>query len=125
MPLEVFNTEALARLDGGRLRVGLDQALKRATADCEDRPGLKKPRRITLEIEITPVMEGGGTLDSVVLDFSIKERVPARSSKAYSMRAGHDGALLYNELAPEDVDQGTIPIGSVGDAKKKEEVNAR
>lgn len=125
MPLEVFNTESLARLDGGRLRVGLDLALKRLVDDCADRPGLKKARRVTLEIEILPVMEGGGELDSVIVEFGIKERIPARSSKAYNMRAGHDGALLFNELAPEDVDQGTIPIGSVGDGKKKEKVNAR
>lgn len=124
MPLTVFNTAALGQFDGGRLRVGLDQALKRVCDDCADRPGLKKPRRVTVEFEVMPVEFTDGELDSVQVEFSIKERIPARSSKAYNMRAGSNGALLFNELAPEDVDQGTIPIGPSGDAKK-EKVNAR
>ena len=125
MPLETFNTAALGTLDGGRVRVGIDQALKRAVDDCADRPGLKEDREIILKISLRPVMEGGGELDSVTVDFSIKERIPARSSKAYNMRAGSDGSLFFNELAPEDVDQGTIPIGSVGTEKVKGKANAR
>lgn len=126
MPLETFNTASLANLDGGRIRQGLDLAIARAQSDCADRPGLKKGRRVTLEITITPVQEGD-SLDSCTVEFDIKERIPARSSKSYNMRAG-SGGLLFNELSPEDVDQGTIPI-PIGtprvDAGKERKADAR
>jgi hypothetical protein len=119
MPLEVFNTAALSIIDGGRIRTGLDLALKRVCEDCNDRPFLKKSRKVTLEIEITPVPDGEG-LDSCSVEFKIRERIPARSSKSYNMRAGNGGGLLFNELSPEDVDQGTIPMGvPKGDQEKK------
>lgn len=125
MPLETFNTAFLPHIDGGRVRVGLDEAIKRAYSDCENRPGLKKARKVFLEITITPEIEGE-FLDSCTVEFDIKERIPARSSKSYNMRAGN-GGLLFNELSPEDVDQGTIPMGapSSTEGKKKEKVNAR
>lgn len=124
MPLETFNTAYLAHIDGGRVRVGLDEAIRRAYSDCEDRPGLKKARKVTLEITITPEIEGEN-LDSCTVEFDVKERIPARSSKSYNMRAG-SGGLLFNELSPEDVDQGTIPMGTPkADHGKKEKTGAR
>lgn len=85
---------------------------------------MKKARKVTLEITITPEIDGE-RLDSCTVEFDIKERIPARSSKAYNMRAGH-GGLLFNELSPDDVDQGTIPMWTPkADASKKEKANAR
>lgn len=107
MAIERFSLESLAHLDNGRLRAGLDQALRRAQNDCTDRPGLKKPRRITLTIDMTPVPNEAGDLDSCDVAFQVTERTPNRQSKVYNMKATA-GGLLFNELSPSDIKQSTL-----------------
>lgn len=107
MAIEKFSLESLAHLDNGRLRAGLDQALRRAQTDCTDRPGLKKPRRITLTIDMTPVPNEAGDLESCDVAFQVTEKTPNRQSKVYNMKAT-PGGLLFNELSPNDIKQSTL-----------------
>ena len=107
----------LAELDGGRLREAFDQALARLHSDLEDRPGLASARRLTLQLELKPVCDETGKLDSVDIGFQLDERIPRRKSKTYNAR--HDGRGLYVSVhAPEDARQGTIDelLGEVSDA---------
>ena len=106
MALEKFGAGAIATIDGGRIGVAIDQAIDRARRDCFDRPGLEKPRKVTIEITILPVL-GEKDLDSCNVVMAIKESIPGRESRGFNMRAGKDG-LLWNELSPEDVAQTTI-----------------
>jgi hypothetical protein len=55
--LFALNAETLSHLDSGRASAALDQALKKAVLDCLDRPGDDRPRKITLCLEVKPVME--------------------------------------------------------------------
>lgn len=111
MPLEPFKCESLASIDSGRIGVAIDQAVARAHRDCADRPGVEKPRVVTLQIVLIPVAQDGqGDLDSVNVEFRVRESIPLRSSKRYNMRS--DGReLRYNELSPEDHAQTTIEPG--------------
>lgn len=111
MPLEPFKCAALASIDSGRIGVAIDQAVARAHHDCVDRPGIEKPRVVTLQIVLIPVAQDGeGDLDSVNVEFRVRESIPLRSSKRYNMRS--DGRTLrYNELSPEDHKQTTIETG--------------
>jgi len=107
MAIEKFSLESIARLDNGRLRAGIDQALRRAQTDCADRPGLKKPRRITLVIDMTPLPNEAGDLDTVDVGFQVTEKTPNRQSKVYNMKAT-PGGLLFNEMSPTDIKQSTL-----------------
>ncbi|TAL43982.1 MAG: hypothetical protein EPN91_05295 [Salinibacterium sp.] len=122
MALERFKAASIATLDGGRIGVALDQAFARAREDCIDRPGVEKGRTVTLEIVITPVCDEKG-LDSCTVEFSVKERMPARESKVYSMRATPSD-LLFNELSADDINQVTIDQGARFPGTK-EKANAR
>jgi hypothetical protein len=116
MALEQFTAAALATIDGGRLREALDLELRRCQVDCADRPALEKARKITLSIDLTPVQaDDGADLDSIDVQFAVDSKLPRKRSKAYNMRAA-EGTLLFNELSPEEVHQGTLdlPTGPQG-----------
>lgn len=105
--LEKLTLESLAKLDGGRVRAALDQAIARCESDCKDRPALPAKRKIALVLTIAPVLDPDGELDSCDVAFHITESVPKRTSKNYNMKATR-GGLMFNELSPKDVHQRTI-----------------
>lgn len=107
MPLKPFDFKALTELDDGRIGKTIDQALDRMYADLDDRPLSDKERSITLKISLAPVADDKGLLDDVDVAFKIVEKVPQRESKTYRMQA-RNGALLFNEMSPDDPDQQTL-----------------
>lgn len=108
MALEKFTAATIATIDGGRIGVTIEQAVERARADCFDRPGVDKARKVVLEITFVPVPdESRRDLDSVDVCFQVKETIPGRESKSFNMRATPTG-LLFNELSPEEAAQVTI-----------------
>ena len=107
MPIEKFQLGSLSTIDGGRINEAFEQALKRCEMDCKDRPATAKARKVALTAELVPVCTPQGDLESVDVTFQIKDTVPTRESATYNMKAV-PGGLLFNELSPEDVRQGTI-----------------
>jgi hypothetical protein len=107
MAVERFELSALSTIDGGRINAAFQQALARCEADCRDRPGTGKPRKIALVVTMTPLCDDSADLESVNVHFQITDTIPKRESKVYNMKADRKG-LLFNELAPEDVRQTTI-----------------
>lgn len=119
MGLEKFSLEALASMDNGRICAAFEHAMKRCESDCKDRPALKEARNVTLAVSLEPVAADNGELESVNLTFKIKDSVPKRCSKSYNMKAV-PGGLLFNDLSPEDVRQGTLDqIGEQGPKEVK------
>lgn len=120
MAVQRFDFSALAGIDGGRIKEAWDQAMRRARADCADRPALDRPRKVVLITTLTPVRSPDGTLETVDVQFELDEAMPKRASAKYNMKAV-PGGLLFNELSPEDVRQGTLdqcgPRGSLSDAQ--------
>lgn len=108
MAVKKFELESLSELDGGRIREAFDQAMRRCEMDCKDRPGLSDPRKLTLTMEMVPVIsEDGQRLESCNLQFQVKDQCPPRKSKAYNMHS-RAGGLLWNEMSPEDLKQGSL-----------------
>lgn len=111
MALEKFSLGALSTIDNGKVAAAFAHALRRCEEDCKDRPAVDTARTIMLDIQITPVVGDDGALESVNVSFRIKNSVPERQSKTYNktynMQATR-GGLLFNELSPDDVRQGTL-----------------
>lgn len=111
--IEEFKVEALATMDGGRIKKALEHYVERAVADCADRATLKEARKVTLTISLTPEADDAGELDEVNVEFFYAEALPKRRSKAYSMKAaptaeGETPGLFFNDLSPSDPKQGTL-----------------
>jgi len=106
-----FKLETLALLDGGKIPIAFDKLLKQAQMDCKDRPAVKKPRKIVLQMEVTPVVDEMGMLDSVDTTFQLKYVSPPMASKDYNLgvrqKAGQP-MLVFNDLSDGNFRQRTI-----------------
>lgn len=107
MAVHQLNLATLMELDGGRVTEAFQQEIKRLVADCEDRPGEAKPRKILLELELVPVMFDGH-IDSIDGKFRVKSTVPVRRSKKYNFGVRRGGFLVFNDLSDGDINQKTI-----------------
>ena len=109
MPLERFSITDLARLDDGKVVIAFDNEVRHALADLQDRPAVKKGRKIKLEIELAPISDGRGELQSVAVAFNISSSRPKLESRDYEMDhrlvRGGDGrnelALMFNPDTPD------------------------
>jgi hypothetical protein len=108
MSLVNLKLETLKDLDFGRPAVAFDSGLADAVRDCIDRPGDKRPRKVTLEFVIGPQRDETGVCDGVTGEFKIKTTLPHRQTKPYSFGLNRQGKLFFSEEAPENVDQTTF-----------------
>lgn len=104
-----FGLGSLAMIDGGRVRLAFDDAIKRCEDDCIDRPGEKAARTVKLTIELTPRIDPSGALDSVDATCRVTDAVPMRRSRSYNLRVSGQG-LLFDELSVADAHQGTLAL---------------
>jgi len=75
--MELLRTATLGEVRDGILAHQLDAELVKIHADCVDRPGLQKARKVKLEITFTPV--GDDPLDGVDVEFVVQSSLPATS----------------------------------------------
>jgi hypothetical protein len=79
-----------------------------AVRDCIDRPGDKRPRKVTMEFVIVPVVEENGSCEGVTGEFKVKTTIPHRQTKPYSFGLNRQGKLFFSEESPSNVDQTTF-----------------
>lgn len=114
MPLAVFKFEDLHVLDDGAITDAMNAAFRKAVIDCDLRRAEDGNRVVSLDCVLAPVRDENGNLDGINLSFSIKEKVPAKKSKKYSMarpKAGEQadrGVLIYSVNSPTNVRQGHL-----------------
>jgi hypothetical protein len=109
--LKTFSLQELESLDGGKAVRALDAHIKRAALDCYDRPGDKKARKVTLEIELVPAMDAEGNCDEVHAKIRAASTVPKHVTKPYSLGLRPSGQLVFSEDAPDNYRQATIMDG--------------
>ena len=100
--------DTLGDLDDGLTRKLVDKTLTEALADCEARPGLNKPRRVTLVIEFLPVLGQFGGLKGVEAGVAVGSKLPARAGRAEYLRTSFRGDTVEAFL-PEDQPQPLFP----------------
>ena len=113
MQLEKFSLETLNLLDGGKASLAFEHHVQRAALDCDNRPGDKAARKVTLEVTLKPVTDQNGNLADVQVQIKASSSVPKHQTKLYSMAAGRNGRLLFNPDSTDNVNQGTL----IGDAE--------
>ena len=108
MAIRKLDLKSLADLDGGKPGVAFAQALARCESDCRDRPGVSDARRISITVEIVPVVDETGELHSCDVRADFSDKLPKRATRKYNMITDDDGGILFNDGAPENARQGTI-----------------
>ena len=110
---ELTLASLMEKLDGGRVAMAFQAELKRCIADCDDRPGDDKDRKVVIELKLNPITDEQGHLQEVKGKFHIKSSVPNRRSKPYSFglrRSKAGPSLVFNDLSDDNVNQATLPI---------------
>jgi len=114
--LHELTLESLANLDGGRVGTAFQLSLKRAIQDCEDRPGVKKPREITLKMQILPVAAAEDSIcDEVAWQAVVSDSVPKRQTRIYSARVRSGGKAAFNDESLDDVNQMSLGLDGEDD----------
>jgi hypothetical protein len=108
--IQQFTFKDLAEFDGGVIAAAVNAAIKRAVADCDDRPALKAGREVTLKLKFTPLIDADGVAEEARFEFAMGEKLPGRSSKAYSMGLRKGGVLTFNPKALDNHNQETFPF---------------
>lgn len=98
----------MEQLDGGRVHEAFMAELRRVSIDCEDRPADDKVRKVSLELQLVPVCDDSGQLDSLSGKFHVTSTVPKRRSKSYSFGFRKGGRLVFNDLSDDNIHQQTI-----------------
>lgn len=109
--LEKFELGSLAIIDGGRIAIAFEQALRRVAQDCDDRPGEKKERTITLAMAVKPRLDADGLCDDCDVQVTVADNVPKRKSKVYNMSLRKGGHLLFANESLDDHRQETMDFG--------------
>lgn len=106
--LKELTLATLAEIDGGRLAIAFKQALARCATDCDDRPGEKKARTVTVQVSVEPVLDQDGMCEDCDVQVTIADSVPKRKSKAYNCSLRKGGHLLFHPESLEDHEQETF-----------------
>lgn len=106
--LEKFSLKSLSTIDGERIAIAFEQALRRVVQDCEDRPGEKKERTVSLTLAVKPRLDAEGLCDDCNIQILVSDSVPKRKSKVYNMAVRKGGHLVYNDESLDNVAQDTM-----------------
>lgn len=91
MTMDILRTESLHLVRDGAVKHKIDAELVHVFSDCQDRPLLKKPRKVTIEITVTPDGQSPD-LQDVDVAFVVKSSIPPteirRPMKAMKKRNG-------------------------------------
>lgn len=116
LSLEELNFQTLDLLDDG---VAVKQCMKliqQALADIKSRPGEKRPRKVMLQLNLTPkvlteVDEDAGRIERILtgvgLEIKMDVRLPNRGTLTYDMGINGD-RLVFNRNSPFDHRQPTL-----------------
>lgn len=94
--LKFLKAETLHMVDGGSVALLIDRELKEALMDCHDRPWINKPRKITLQIAITPdYNQPRDVIDDFDVDITVKGMHPTKGTLV-KMSPGRHGGLVFS-----------------------------
>jgi hypothetical protein len=101
----------------GRLIEKANEGLSRIAQDAVDRPRNKKPRKLTVEVEIAPNQEEEGDLNLPDVAWSVKWSMPGE--KGVTARGiVQDGKIMVNQ---DDPDPRQPVLFDLGEARQKKE----
>ncbi len=111
MAKQQLSLATLQQVDNGKINAAFDHELKRIIEDCHDRPAMDKPRKLVLEVSVTPNQSTDSDqvyCSSVAMQIRVDAKIPGRRTKVYTMETKPSGTAFFNADAPEDPNQMTI-----------------
>lgn len=103
----------VGEMSGGAVAAQFQRHLARAIADCEDRPKDQTSRKVTLSLEVVPVldsMEGSNTPNASTANITcrIKSSLPDHVSRPTECHLKQGQKAVFNDMSEANVQQRTI-----------------
>lgn len=107
--------QGLISFAGGSIDRLFSRQLQRAILDCDDRPGDKSARTVTVELKIKPVLQqgdgqGGAAIIDVAVEAQVKSKLPNYISKTVECQVKNGGRAVFNDLSPDNANQPSLPL---------------
>lgn len=109
MALLEFSLARIENVDGGRVVEAFDELVRRAIADCEDRPGAKTARAVSLTLSLKPRVRDNGEAYEIAFGFAVAAKIPTTQSPAYigAIRHGNKGlGFVFDDLTGDPAQLG-------------------
>lgn len=110
----------LGQLDHGMVALMFRQGVERCLVDCDERPFLEKARRITITLDMLPVVDKAATgrlrCDAVEMAIDVDVKVPKQSIDGHRAkvrmvtREGRAQFVAVFGRDPANPDQMTLPV---------------
>ncbi len=98
-----FTLNSIQDIHNGVVALAVNHAIRQCVQDINDRSGDKAKRKVTLLIELVPILDKHtAALDTIGATFKVKTAIPERYSHEYPMLATRDGTLLFQPQSPFD-----------------------
>jgi len=94
----LFTSDTLGDLDEGTTRLLIDAALADALADCGDRPTLRKPRKIVIQVELEPELDKRGAMIGVQTKAQVALRIPGQITRTEFLPTSQRGDTVEARL---------------------------
>lgn len=97
-------------LDGkGMIAKQFDELVKAAIHDCDARAAVDKPRKVILEVALTPALDSAGHLETVAVDITCKASGPSFGPVGLKARYRQGDRLVFQPMSPDDPYQDSLP----------------
>jgi hypothetical protein len=114
--------ENLGRLNFGQIDKIFQQQLRSCVKDCEERPGDKGPRTVSIIFTLTPDPDMHGNelvCDGVDVACDVQSKVPKTKTRVFSMKPKQNGMLFFNPDVPEDPEAEGLYDPQTGEEKSR------
>jgi len=111
MSLMVLSLENLKELDFGKVAVMFNSALERAVRDCVDRPGDKKVRKVTFQLDLKPIVDQDAELECVEVKCQAKTSVPNFQNRGLQLVPRKDRGQNVLAFNPDSADARQNDLG--------------
>lgn len=82
-----LNARTIADLNDGTVGEMINEIIRQALEDCDDRPALKTARKLTIELSFKPVLdESSRALHGVEITPKITSKVPSHEARGEYLR---------------------------------------
>jgi len=94
--METLKTSTLHLIANGMLAASIDQHLTYAQHDINDRPKVKGPRKVIIELTLQPSDTGEDVSDTVDVQFSVDWKKPKSTMKGRMVSLPRTNSLGFN-----------------------------
>jgi len=107
MALKQLVLKNLDKINGGIIAAAFDKEVQRMALDCEDRPGDKTARTVTLVVKMVPVLVQRDC-ERLKTTVHVKSASPEYKTGEIDCGLRREGMVTFNPDSEDNVNQGTL-----------------